>query len=148
VPAFIRASDVCLTLLKKADAFQTVIPTKMLEFMSCGRAVILGVEGQAAEVLQQARAGICVPPENGKELAKAIATLYRDSELRGRLGANGRAYILQNLTRERTAVKYGLVLESVLNDAETRRRLWPQPARRRHAEIPQNTTALVTMKPL
>ena len=30
-----RASDACLVLLKKAEIFKTVIPTKMLEFMSC-----------------------------------------------------------------------------------------------------------------
>ena len=47
IPAYIGASDVCLVLLKKTDLFKTVIPTKMLEFMSCARPVILGVEGQA-----------------------------------------------------------------------------------------------------
>ncbi|PYV61507.1 MAG: glycosyltransferase WbuB, partial [Acidobacteria bacterium] len=36
IPAYIAASDVCLVLLKKSDIFETVIPTKMLEFMSCG----------------------------------------------------------------------------------------------------------------
>ncbi len=148
IPAFIRASDVCLTPLKRADAFQTVIPTKMLEFMSCGRAVILGVEGQAAEILQHAKAGICVPPENAQELSKAIATLYRDSELRGRMGANGRAYILQNLTRERTAAKYELVLESVLNDAAMKHRFRPYWATPRHTDTPENAGALVTIKPL
>ncbi len=148
VPAFIRASDVCLTLLKKADIFKTVIPTKMLEFMSCGRAVILGVEGQAEEILQEAKAGICVPPENAEELANAIVTLYRDAALRGRLGANGRAYILKNLTRERTAAKYELVLQSVLKDAAMKRRLRPEPERPIRAEIPQNAGALVPMKPL
>jgi len=34
IPAFISASDACLVLLKKTDIFKTVIPTKMLEFMS------------------------------------------------------------------------------------------------------------------
>jgi len=148
VPAFIRASDACLTLLKRAAVFQTVIPTKMLEFMSCGRAVILGVEGQAAEVLRQANAGICVAPENAEELANAIVTLYRDSELRGRLGANGRAYVLQNLTRAQTAAKYTLVLESVLNDAEMKRRLRAQPVRPKRTELPQNSAALLPIKPL
>jgi len=37
IPAFISASDACLVLLKKTDVFKTVIPTKMLEFMSCAR---------------------------------------------------------------------------------------------------------------
>jgi glycosyltransferase involved in cell wall biosynthesis len=148
VPAFIRASDVCLTPLKKADAFRTVIPTKMLEFMSCGRAVILGVEGQAAEILRQANGGICVAPENAEELANAITTLYRDGALRGRFGANGRAYILQHLTRAQTASKYVVVLESVLKDAETKHRLRPEPERPTRAKIPQNAGVLVPMKPL
>ena len=37
IPAYIRLSNACLVLLKKTDLFKTVIPTKMLEFMSCGR---------------------------------------------------------------------------------------------------------------
>ena len=35
IPAYIGASDACLVLLKKTALFKTVIPTKMLEFMSC-----------------------------------------------------------------------------------------------------------------
>ena len=53
IPALIQASDLCLVLLKKADVFKTVIPTKMLEFMACGRPVILGVDGQAREILEK-----------------------------------------------------------------------------------------------
>ncbi|MFZ0537441.1 MAG: glycosyltransferase family 4 protein, partial [Candidatus Sulfotelmatobacter sp.] len=54
IPAYISASDVCLVLLKKADLFKTVIPTKMLEFMACARPVILGVDGQARAILEEA----------------------------------------------------------------------------------------------
>lgn len=126
IPAFVRASDICLVTLKKADAFRSVIPSKMLEFMACGRAVVLSVEGQAAEILQQANAGVSIEPEAPEQLADAILSLYRQSDLRGRMGANGRAYVRQRFTRERTAAKYIVVLQSVLKDAETRR--FPQPA--------------------
>ena len=54
IPAFISASDACLVLLKKTDVFKTVIPTKMLEFMSCARPVILGVDGQARQIVEDA----------------------------------------------------------------------------------------------
>ena len=47
IPAYICSSDACMVLLKQTEIFKTVIPSKMLEFMSCGRPVILGVEGQA-----------------------------------------------------------------------------------------------------
>jgi glycosyltransferase involved in cell wall biosynthesis len=110
IPALISASDACLVLLKKTDVFKTVIPTKMLEFMSCARPVILGVDGQAREIMEEARAGIVIEPENATELAEAIRSLAADTE-RGRLlGSNGRAYIQAKFSRRRTAEDYIEVL--------------------------------------
>src|SRR5258708_34464269 len=35
IPAYISASDAGLVVLRKSEVFETVIPTKMLQFMSC-----------------------------------------------------------------------------------------------------------------
>jgi len=113
IPSVIRASDVCLVPLKKADVFKTVIPTKMLEFMACGRPVVLGLVGQARKVVDQAQAGVFVEPENHVALVQAIIQLYRDSALRETLGRNGRNYIIEHLSREQTAKQYTAVLEKV-----------------------------------
>ena len=81
VPAFICASDVCLVLLKKTDLFKTVIPTKMLEFMSCARPVILGVDGQARQILEEARAAwsssLRMPPRSPRRSRNWRATMLR-----------------------------------------------------------------------
>ncbi len=113
IPSIIRASDVCLVLLRKADVFKTVIPTKMLEFMACGRPVILGVDGQARQVLDEAQAGVFVEPENHVALVQTIKYLYEDVALRQVLGRNGRNYIVEHLSREQTAKLYTTVLEKV-----------------------------------
>ena len=115
VPGLISAADACVVLLKKTDVFQTVIPTKMLEFMSCQRPVILGVDGQARELLERARAGIFVEPENGGALVEAITMLRASPELRTVLGQNGRRFVLQNLSRQRTARGYIEVLDGILH---------------------------------
>lgn len=112
VPAFIRASNVCLVLLKKAEVFKTVIPTKMLEFMSCGRPVILGVEGQAKQIVQAASAGICIEPENPYALVQAILELKGDPARCENLGVNGRKFILEQYSRRKTAETYMDVLQS------------------------------------
>jgi glycosyltransferase involved in cell wall biosynthesis len=114
IPVYIAASDVCLVLLKKSDVFETVIPTKMLEFMSCGRPVILGVNGQAREILEQCRGGLYVEPENTAALCEAIQNLKRQDALRKSMGLNGREYIVQNLSRQRTATVYIEVLDRLL----------------------------------
>lgn len=111
IPGLIRSSDVCLVLLKKADVFKTVIPTKMLEFMACERPVILGVEGQAKEILESAKAGLCIEPENADELTKAISQLREDSELRKTLGMNGAEYVRNHASRPQTAKDYLKILK-------------------------------------
>ena len=114
IPLYISASDVCLVLLKKSEVFDTVIPTKMLEFMSCAKPVVLGVGGQARRILEASRAGLCIEPESPDALCDAIERLRTQGYLRESLGQNGREYILHNLSRERTAADYVNVMLGVL----------------------------------
>jgi glycosyltransferase involved in cell wall biosynthesis len=123
IPGLIRASDLCLVLLKKADVFKTVIPTKMLEFMACGRPVILGVDGQARQILEDARAGLFVEPENSVALAQAIARLHLDQNFRQTLGENGQRHIVEHFSRQQTAKAYAGVLERLIRNRRPARAL-------------------------
>ncbi len=115
IPALISACDACLVLLKKTEIFKTVIPTKMLEFMSCARPVILGVDGQARTIVEEARCGIVIEPENSLQLAHAITQLAANPELGQSLGRNGREYAIHRFSRRSTAERYIHVLESLLS---------------------------------
>jgi len=116
VPSLIRESDACLVLLKKSAVFKTVIPTKMLEFMACGRPVILGVEGQAEQILRDADAGILIPPEDASALQDAILRLRADPALGARLGANGRRFVEQHFSRDATARSYVALLTTLVEN--------------------------------
>jgi colanic acid biosynthesis glycosyl transferase WcaI len=120
IPDYIRASDICLVLLKKTELFKTVIPTKMLEFMSCARPVIVGVDGQARKIVETAKAGIFVEPEDAEALAQAIMRLMNDAALRATLGTNARREILRSFTREQTARDYLEVLNRVTGKESSR----------------------------
>jgi len=114
IPAFIAASDACLVLLKKTDVFKTVIPTKMLEFMSCARPVVLGVDGQARQIIEEAEAGIVIEPENASALAAAVQQLADNCELCVTLGKKGREYIVKNYSRASTAELYARILHALV----------------------------------
>ena len=62
-------SDVSLILLKKSDLFKTVIPSKIFESMAMEKPIILGVEGESADIVRAADSGYCIEPENAEELA-------------------------------------------------------------------------------
>ena len=51
---------ICLVMLRKSELFKTVIPTKLLEYMACERPVIVAVDGQARQIVEEARAGVFV----------------------------------------------------------------------------------------
>jgi len=114
IPAYISASDACLVLLKRTELFKTVLPTKMLEFMACSCPVILGVDGHARSVMEQANAGIFIPPEDSRELVQAIVRLAADPALCESLGRNGRRHVLQCFSRQQTARLYLDILEDLL----------------------------------
>jgi colanic acid biosynthesis glycosyl transferase WcaI len=120
IPAYICASDTCLVLLKRAELFKTVLPTKMLEFMSCARPVILGVDGHARKVMEQANAGIFITPEDPAALAEAVMRLAANPGLRESLGRNGRQHVFRYFSRQDTAKLYLDVLQDLLGRSERR----------------------------
>ncbi len=86
----------------------------MLEFMACARPVILGVDGQARQIIEDAGAGIVFEPENAVGLVAAITQLSSNRELGTEMGRRGREYILRNFSRHSTAEKYVTLLEGLV----------------------------------
>lgn len=113
MPDFIRASDACLVTLKRAPAFETVIPSKMLEFMSVGKPVLLGVDGEARRLLEEAGGGLFVKPEDPVDLLNGIRRLRSAPSKAVEMGTAGRRFVVGRLSRSATAAAYLRVLEDV-----------------------------------
>ena len=113
IPAYVSAADLCLVMLKKTELFKTVIPTKLLEYMACERPVIVAVDGQARQIVEEAGGGVFVEPENSNAMVKAILDLADEPEVRRKMGASGRQYIVNKCSREKTAQDYITVLEAL-----------------------------------
>jgi glycosyltransferase involved in cell wall biosynthesis len=118
MPDFYASADICLVPLKKREVFLYNIPSKMFEIMACARPMILGAQGQAKELLDEAQAGIAVEPENAAAYAEAISRLADDPELRARLGRAGREYVVAHHTRRRKAMQFLDYLERELSITE------------------------------
>ncbi len=113
MPALWSATDASLILLKRSDTFKTVYPSKMSEAMAMQCPVILGVEGEAKEVLEAAGAGLAITPESAEQLAAAMRKLADDPALCAAYGRAGRAYADQNLDRAKVAARFLTLLEDV-----------------------------------
>jgi glycosyltransferase involved in cell wall biosynthesis len=79
--------------------------------------VILGVDGQARQIIEDAGAGIVIEPENAAALVAAISQLSSNPELGTAMGQEGREHILRNFSRRSTAEKYVTLLESLVPES-------------------------------
>lgn len=114
MPAVMASFDATLVPLKRLDLFKGALPCKLFESMAAGTAVIVGIEGEAQRLVEDAEGGICVAPENAGALAAAVRQLRNDPELRTCLGKNARSYVLANYDREQIASKLHCLLNQLV----------------------------------
>jgi glycosyltransferase involved in cell wall biosynthesis len=114
MPEIWAATDASLILLRRDDLFKTVLPSKMFEAMAMRRPIILGVEGEARELLEEADAGFAIVPQSAEELVAAVEKLADDAKLAERFGASGEAHVREHYDRAKLAIRYLDVLTSAV----------------------------------
>lgn len=106
IPGLVASSDLVAVLLRRAELFGKVIPSKMFEIMGSARPMVLGVQGEAEALLREAGAGWVVPPEDPEALARVIRSAKADPEECRRRGEAGRAYVCEHFDRDVLARRY------------------------------------------
>jgi len=113
IAPYINTADVMLVPLKLDDIFTAFIPSKMFDFMACGKPVILGVDGEARAILEESGGGIYVEPDNPQALASLLLTLSSNREQLEDMGHRGRDYVLRHYLRDEQAKRLGQILAAV-----------------------------------
>jgi len=96
----IKKTSVCLVPLKNDPLFRNAIPSKMFEYMACGRPVIASISGEVEKILNSAKSGSIAMPEDANSIADSILYYYNN---RGKIieqGQNGVMYVKQNVRKE------------------------------------------------
>lgn len=84
--------------------------------MSSGSAVLANFdEGDLKNIIEHNHCGIFTPAGDKVAFTDAILTLYKNRNLCKEMGANGRQFILKNLTRAVGTQKYVDVIKSFEN---------------------------------
>lgn len=91
VHSYISALDAVLVPLCRSETFKTVIPSKIFESAAMEKPILLGVDGQAREIVEHYNAGLYFEPENVQAFGRAVSTVKNDKDLRLAYAAGGRA---------------------------------------------------------
>jgi len=116
---YINASDVCIAVLKKCDVFKTVYPNKVFDYMAAAKPVLIGIDGAARKLVEDAGAGIFAEPENAQEIANAMRFYLASPKIAQQHGQNGYEFVKRNYDRRVLASKYlQLIEEQVVKSSE------------------------------
>jgi glycosyltransferase involved in cell wall biosynthesis len=103
--AALAEADTCIAILKPVDLYATVYPNKVFDYMASGKPVVLAIGGVIREVIEDAEAGIPVPPGNPEALADAVCWLADHPKEAFEMGQRGRSYVEKHFDRAKLARK-------------------------------------------
>lgn len=101
VQKFLAAADALLVHLTDDPLFRITIPSKTQAYLHAGRPILMGVAGDAAELVRQAGAGYVFAPGDAAALVEGVLWLMQAGpESRERMGRDGRRFYMETLRRE------------------------------------------------
>ncbi|HNT74561.1 MAG TPA: glycosyltransferase family 4 protein [Anaerolineae bacterium] len=96
---FYALADALLVHLKDDPLFRITIPSKTQTYLYMGKPIIMALEGDAADLVRQAGAGLLCPSQDPVALAETVAKLAAlTTEQREWMGQSGAEYYAQNLS--------------------------------------------------
>lgn len=77
---YLNLFDVALVNLRRSETFTTVIPSKIFEAAALEKPILLGVDGEARQLMEGFHAGVYFEPENGLEFERVLRSLVLQQE--------------------------------------------------------------------
>lgn len=97
MPDFFAKADVMFLVLKDEPIFALTVPAKVQAYMSAGKPIVAMINGEGADVINEADCGWSVPAESPEALANLLRQLANSpTQLLHQKGQNGRQYAHNN----------------------------------------------------
>lgn len=117
MPRVYSLANAVIVQLKDIPLFSVTVPSKTQACLAAGLPILMGVRGDAADLVETAGAGVRYEPENARSLADAILKLRAMSAEKLRaMGRRGREHYMNHLSREVGTAAYADVFRQVAGE--------------------------------
>jgi len=107
VYSFLSAADILLVHLKKNKLFEITIPSKTISYLNAGKPILIGMSGDAAQLVEDAKAGYACIPDDVEDITKKLQQIIDlTPDQRVEMGRSGKEYYLNNLSISTGTKKY------------------------------------------
>ena len=115
VPDYLDRADVCLGIFGTTEKAARVIPGKVYEALSMGKAVITADSPAIRELLTDGESAVLCGRGDPEALARAIRALYEDRDLLDRIAKGGRRVFRDHASTEQVGRSASIVLEKLVD---------------------------------
>jgi colanic acid biosynthesis glycosyl transferase WcaI len=98
VARYFSIADCGLACQRDVPLLEGNRPAKITSIMACGKPVIFAGKGEGVRLVEGARGGVVVQPEDPLALANAIRNIVSNPASAAQMGRNGRAFVEQHFT--------------------------------------------------
>lgn len=112
VADFVALQDAALVNLRHSPLFKTVIPSKIFETASMRIPILLGVDGEAREMIEEFGAGLYYEPENKEDFLTKLNLLFSSKDIYDNC-CNGGEKLAMTYDRRKLANEMLKILETV-----------------------------------
>jgi len=119
IPGWLSSLDVLLVMLRDLAVFETVIPSKIFEYLALERPIVLA-SPRASEIramVEEADVGLSVDAENPQALADAIRAIRMHPDEAAARAARGREWVIRDFLRDDLARRMAARLRAVVEAA-------------------------------
>lgn len=97
MPALFAVADALLVSLRTNAVFAKTVPGKVQAYLASGRPVLAVIDGEAAQMIEEAGAGLVCSAGDSVALVKAVVEMAgMTKEQLNEMGASGRKYYMKN----------------------------------------------------
>ncbi|MDX8288966.1 glycosyltransferase family 4 protein [Metabacillus indicus] len=111
--SYYESADLGIVSLKKHPLFEITIPSKVFDYMAVSLPVLIGVEGEAKEIVEANEAGFPFEPENADDFIRALKLAQSQPERLQMMKKGLRGHLLQSFNRETQAKELSDALQKL-----------------------------------
>ena len=117
VSKYLNAASFLMVHLKDDPLFSITIPSKILAYLKSGKPILMGLKGDASDILNEAKAGFTFEPDNSLDLEDKIKKMIAlNPDQIKQMGINGKKYYQENLSIESSVDKIEKNLIKIANN--------------------------------
>jgi glycosyltransferase involved in cell wall biosynthesis len=112
----LQMADIGIVTLLDIEQFKSAIPSKFFDYMAIGLPVILGVDGEAREILESHKTGLFYQSGCPDELVKQVRYLQANPGTAREMGLSGRELVISKFRRSQQSAE----MEKIISEFEKR----------------------------